>query len=256
MGHGGKLGFATLAGLLMLAAASVTETAACMTGRCVWAEPLAIGLDAHRVDVVEQLRAHTTPEARILWEDRPLARKDSRWAALLPRLTGRRYVGGLDPEGFIEHSSICLMNHCLEGRPIATWGDDQLAAYCERCNVGWVVAWSPVVVQRFEEWAAAEKVQELEDDGTGWLFRIRRPKLSYALKGEADLLHADSHHITLGNLVPESGVVVLSLHYQAGMRASPGRVQVEREPSGDDPIGFVRLRLAEPAARVTLTWGR
>jgi hypothetical protein len=55
---------------------------------------------------------------------------------------------------------------------------------------------------------------------------------------------------------PLDGEVVISLHYHASMRASPGRVQIERATSGDDPIGFVRLRLAVPAARVTLTWER
>ncbi len=51
-------------------------------------------------------------------------------------------------------------------------------------------------------------------------------------------------------------MVVLSLHYEAGMRVTPGRVQIEREASGDDFIGFVRLRLAEPAECVTITWER
>ena len=75
------------------------------------------------------------------------------------------------------------------------------------------------------------------------------------LKGQATLLHADAQHITLGDVIPdEDGVVVLSLHWQAGLRAAPGRVQVEREPDGHDPIGFVRLRTDSPAARVTLTW--
>jgi hypothetical protein len=56
--------------------------------------------------------------------------------------------------------------------------------------------------------------------------------------------------------VPHDGEVVISLHYQAGMRASPGRVQVERAKTGAGQIDFVRLKLAVPAARVTLTLER
>ena len=64
------------------------------------------------------------------------------------------------------------------------------------------------------------------------------------------LLNRNGQSITLANVAPHDGEVVISLHYQAGMRASPGRVQIEPAKSGDDPIGFVRLRLAVPAARV------
>jgi hypothetical protein len=50
--------------------------------------------------------------------------------------------------------------------------------------------------------------------------------------------------ITLGNVVPKNGEVIISMHYQTGMRASPGRVQVERAAWGDNPLDFVRLKLA------------
>jgi hypothetical protein len=89
----------------------------------------------------------------------------------------------------------------------------------------------------------------------GWLFLVKHAPRSYTLKGKAHMVHADWHHITLADVVPDDGTVVLSLHYQTGMRASPSRVQIEREPNGDDPIGFIRLRVAGPVARVTLTWG-
>src|SRR5262249_14136449 len=161
---------------------------------------------------------------RILWEDRAMSRKDSRWAALLPRLTGRSFIGGLDPDGTIEPSSICLINQALEGTPIASWKEETLDAYCPRYNVGSGVAWAPAVIQRFREWGGAEKVVPLSDDADGWLFRVKRPP-GYALKGRADLLQADSRYITLKDVVPEGGVVVLSLHYQAGMHATPARVQ-------------------------------
>ena len=44
-------------------------------------------------------------------------------------------------------------------------------------------------------------------------------------------------------MVPEDGKVVLSLHYQAGMKALPARVQVEREIDPYDPIPLVRLKV-------------
>jgi hypothetical protein len=111
------------------------------------------------------------------------------------------------------------------------------------------------VLKRIEAWPGAEPVAELRDDVPGRLFLAKYAQRDFTLKGKARLIHADWHHITLADVVPEGGVVVLSLHHQAGMRASPSRVQIEAEPCGHDPIGFIRLRVAGPVERVTLTWG-
>ncbi len=218
-------------------------------------ETLEIGLGPDRKAIVDALIHHTTDDARILWEDRPRNRQASRWAALLPLLTDRCFIGGLDPDGFMEHSSISLMNQSLDSQPIATWTDEYLAEYCWRYNVRWIVAWSPSVVQRFENWPLAKKVQSFKDGETGWLFVIDRVP-SFALKGNAEFLSCDGRNIVLGNVVPDNGEVVISLHYQAGMRASLPRVQIERAEWGQDRIGFIRLRLAERAAGVTVTWER
>lgn len=224
--------------------------------RCVATEPLQIGLGQVREEVVQKLVQHTGPEARILWEDRPLARQASRWSALLPVLTQRTFLGGLDPDGVIEHSSISFIDGALDGWPIASWTDEALSDYCKRYNVGWVVAWSPAVLKRFHDWEEAVPVADVVDDVPGYLFLIKHAARDFTVKGKAKLIHADWHHLTLADVIPENGVVVLSFHYQAGLRATPGRVQVEREPCGHDPIGFMRLRVAGPVARVTLTWNR
>ena len=102
----------------------------------------------------------------------------------------------------------------------------------------------------------------LGPQGSGCLYRIRR-HLSYALFGSARWLSADASRIDLGDVVPErrhpedgTGEVVLSLHYQAGMRVAPSRVRLEPTVDPSEPIPFVRLRVAEPVARVSITWDR
>ena len=92
----------------------------------------------------------------------------------------------------------------------------------------------------------------MADEKEGWLITLK-PR-SFVLKGQGRVIAADSKRITLADLVPEDGKVLLSLHYQAGIQASPSRVQVEREIDAYDPIPFIRLRLPGPVARVTLTW--
>jgi hypothetical protein len=252
-GRAGRVGFVIMFALIAAGVVMMRETIVCMSGRCTYAQPLVIGLNPDRQALIGIIAQHTDTSARILWEDRPLARADSRWAAMLPILTGRAFVGGLDPDGFIEPSSVCLSNLSREGRPIASWKDADLDRYCKRYNIGWVVAWSPAVIERFTAWKGGEKLEPVHDDVDGWLFRVKEPG-TFALKGKAELVEANARYITLKGVEPDGGVVVLSLHYQAGMRVSPGRVQIEAEKSGDDFIGFVRLRLAEPAARVTITW--
>ena len=195
--------------------------------------PLDLGIGPERQAVVEELRERTTGEARVLWEDRPEPRAGSRWTALLPLLTrdeagGRAFLGGLDPAGTIDHTRGGFVDGTLAGRHVSHWKDDELRDYCKRYNVGWVVCWSPAAAARFAAWDEAKQVATLSDDGAGALFALDRPH-SYALKGKADWLGADCEHVALGEVVPEDGKVVLSLHYQAGMKALPSRVRVERE---------------------------
>ncbi len=254
----GKPGRVIAAAMLLAAVGCFgyfAETPCTLLTRCLPVEPMEIGLNADRQAIVQALIAHTNEDARILWEDRTPQRQTSRWPALLPILTERRYIGALDPDGFIEHSSICLNQQTQETQLIPRSTDADWAKYCRRYNVRWIVAWSPTVIERLERWPAAKKLQQLTDVETGWLFEVNRTP-SYAIKGKADVILADGHQIMLRNVVPVDGVVELSMHYQPGMRASPDRVKVERATSGEDQIGFVRLRLAVDILAVTLTWDR
>jgi hypothetical protein len=224
-----------------------------------WAErireprPLHVGFDQRQVALAARLREHTTPEARILWEDRRLDRLASHWSPLLPLLTERHFIGGLDAEAGIEHTSCGLVDRTLAGRPIDDWTDERLLDYCERYNVGWVVCRTPATTARFARWPGAERKAEL-DDGVV-LFTVRR-RPTFTLSGQAQWLQADAERIVLAQVTPKQGKVVLSLHYQPGLRASPSRVRIEPEYDPRDPTPFVRLVVEEPVALVTLTWDR
>ena len=72
------------------------------------------------------------------------------------------------------------------------------------------------------------------------------------------LPEASTGRVALGDVYPENGELVLSLHYQEGLTVSPSRVKIERyeDPTGRDPIPLVRLKVDAPVARLTLTWRR
>lgn len=228
---------------------------------CVWrdrlhaVEPLEIGWNSAGRNLLRTLRTQTTPTARILWEDIRKDRKASHWSVLLPKLTERSFIGGLDPDAGIEHTSVGLCDQLLAGRALRDWSDDELEAYCNRYNIGWVVCWSQAAQARFRDWSSAEPTATLAGETAGQLFTIRRPH-SFALTGAVGMVTADTNRVVLSNLTPDQGKIVLCLHYQAGLRVSPARVRLEPELDPHDPIPLVRLLVDQPVARVTLTWER
>jgi hypothetical protein len=244
--------------LAVLAAAS-RDLLMGTVSRYARAEPLLLGLGPEEEALVAAIRAQTTGEARILWEDLPPTDRTRHWTALLPVLTQdagggpRLFLGGLDPGATIEHAYAGFTGEALAGRAIGLWTDDELRDFCRRYNVGWIVCWSKAARSRISAWRDASPAATPHEEGPGCLFAVKRPH-SFALLGKASWLEADSERVALADLVPEEGKVVLSLHYQEGMRASPARVRVERELDPYDPIPFVRLRVDQPVTRVTLTW--
>jgi hypothetical protein len=221
--------------------------------RCAGTSPLVIGLSPEQLELAQTLRTQTSAAARILWEDHSGPAQAPHWTPLLPMLTERAFIGGLDPDACIEYAYANFTDQVLATRPLTDWTDKELDEYCQSYNIGWVVCWSPGAVKRFAAWKTATAVGPPNGQGPGCLFRLQRP-LTFALRGQAQWLRADCQRIILGDVVPENGEVVLSLHYQAGMKASPQRVQIERDIDKQDPIPFVRLRVLEPVARITLTW--
>ncbi|MHB1422347.1 MAG: hypothetical protein ACYC3I_03955 [Gemmataceae bacterium] len=238
------------------------------------AEPLQLGLDADRQAIVEALRQHTTDEARILWEDRALAPLSAHWTPLLPLLTQRAYIGGLDAETRIEHTTNGLTDAVLMGRPIREWSDEALESYCKQYNIGWVACWSAAACERLSNWPHTHRIATLpppvEGEQAGSLFAVHRDRYSFALTGSARWLSADTQRIVLSDVAPPSEGpnikgkkhILLSLHYQAGMRVIPSRVRLDSysiesvNAVPDDARPFVRLWVDEPVSRVTIIWDK
>jgi hypothetical protein len=245
------LGGAALGGLLL----AIPSHREAWLGRWRGNEPLQIGLGAERQNVVAAVAEHTTNEARILWEDRRGTRQSSHWTALLSHLTGRAFVGGLDPEAAIDPTAGGLIDQTLAGRPLDDWKDVELRHYCDHYNIGWVVCWSEKAARRFARWPdATEAAVDLQDGGAGRLFTLNR-KPTFALHGSARWQSADSNRIVLTDVKPKAGNVILSMHYLDGMRVAPSRIKIESLPDPND-IPFVRLELDEPAPVVTITWDK
>ena len=70
------------------------------------------------------------------------------------------------------------------------------------------------------------------------------------------MLSCDARGLTLTDLEPDNGQVVLSFHCPPRVWAASKWVRVEKEPQIDDAIPFLRLRLPEPMTRLTLYWNK
>ncbi|MBA4186833.1 MAG: hypothetical protein C0467_02325 [Planctomycetaceae bacterium] len=245
-----------LAGLLLVAWADGQRRPLAST-LGIAARPLVVGFTVEQRDIITVLKQHTTNEARILWDETTDQRAAWNWSALLPVATDRSFLGGLDPDAGMEHSYCGMCDRQLTGRGLGEWGNSDLLAFCRWYNVGWVVARSPAVIERWAKCPKARVVVQLMEGGRPVvLYAVDRP-LSFVLAGTATWHAADSRRVVLTNVVPNAeGEVQLSLHMIEGMRAFPTYVEVKelKDPTGRDPIGLIRLKIPGPTPRLTLTW--
>src|SRR5262249_3431282 len=145
-------GVLILSSLLLIAIIPFHEPLASLALRCSGTTPFAIGIGSDREAVVATLSTHTSAEARILWEDRPGQSITGRWTALLPILTDRAFLGGLDANAGIEHEqTLRFAQQQLAGRWLRDWKDVELDDFFRRYNVGWVVCWSPGAISRLQQ---------------------------------------------------------------------------------------------------------
>src|SRR5262249_31553422 len=144
--------------------------------------PLVIGLDRETQAIIDLINANTNSDSRVLIEQNSREQSASCWSALLPVLTNRSYLGGLIPDANIDHAFASLVDENLAGRPISKWSDAELAPFCRRYNIGWVLCCSEGVRARFRRLPSSHEIVA-EASGKHWTL-IRLQPGSYFLKGQ------------------------------------------------------------------------
>jgi hypothetical protein len=136
----------------------------------IWKHPLVVGFRPEMHRLVQALRTHTDPSARILFEDqlRLLEQTDpesTHWTPLLPFLLGpdrRQFIGGLYQTAFIDHSRLASFGDFhLGDRFIDEWTPEELERYFRQYNIGWVVCWSALARYSFDRLPSARRVAVL-----------------------------------------------------------------------------------------------
>lgn len=236
-----------LAGGIMLALPAQVQQ---IYEQIIPASPLSIGKTPDLMTTIDLLLQQTTPQGRILWEETPT---NAAWAPLLPWMAERPFVGGLgcaEPTN-LEILQLRLIQGTIQGRSLELWSDVDLQSLSETFNLGWVAAFHPMTQQRLKRWPLAELIAALP--GKGELYRLNRP-LSYCRQGTAQVLSADAHRITLTNIVPEEGEIVLSFHRHAQMRVSNARIKLENWQQPYDGVPMIRLKVSDELTRLTIQW--
>jgi hypothetical protein len=249
----GRLFAAVTAGLPLAIATTDGEWGRCLD---LAFDPVDTGLTTGQQNLVAAIRQHTTPEARILLEDPDSPQPGWNWTALLPRLSDRAFIGGLDGDACVDLSYCGLRRGRLNGRPLADLTDAELAELCRVYNVGWVVARYKDSIARWKAWGAVTELGRYEDNGEVVLLAIDRPR-SFVLSGAAATVHADRRQIVLTDVVANAdGELLLSFHHQQGMQVTPPPVWIDEAVDPNDPTKFLRLRLppGRSVARIVIRW--
>ncbi len=215
--------------------------------------PLVVGLNDSQTEIVDAINTRTTAEARILIEQ---TADEWNWTPLLAPLTHRHFIGGLDADGGLEHSSIELRNGKLAGRVLAEWTAADRAEYVRRYNVGWVLCRTAETTAWWASDPTAKEIARFDHaGGPVVLFELNRTR-SFVLSGTATVERMDRGRIVLRDVMPDAeGKVRLSLHHQPQLKTSPfPLVEPTAEKDPHDPIPFLTLEVRTPLSRVTLAW--
>jgi hypothetical protein len=196
-----------------------------------------------------ELAKRSDHSARTLCEstDNDAAEITSGFSVLLathtPVLVGSRTDGEAVPWSFAG-------GH-LSGRPFNDWTDDELARFFERWNVGWILCQSKETAARLGQYASAIRLSLRGVPDGIEVFAIDR-KHRFVLKGQGQWLANADGSITLTDVIPEQGEVIVSLRYHSAWAVAAKPTVIEAEVDPYDPWPIMRLRLSEPVARLML----
>lgn len=201
-------------------------------------------------DTAQILRQYTTTEARILWEEMPA---NASWSPVLPSLVERALVGGLGRSEVvtIEQLQVRLSVGSLMGRPIESWNTNELLSFTNDWNIGWVCAFHPESVKRWLAVPGAVVVAELPEGGK--LIRLPR-SFNYCKRGSAQIHFQAPRRLTLTELEPQDGEIVLCLHHHSTMHSMNKKAKLGTWQQGYDGVPMLRIRVNEPMERLTIEW--
>ncbi|HPQ68341.1 MAG TPA: hypothetical protein PKW95_04390 [bacterium] len=188
--------------------------------------------------VMRWVEDNTDNSARILFEDVFAAGLFGyRYVLPVQMRANRQFIGGPASDNQVIANKINFSVGYLADRPIETFSDDQIDAFLENYNIGWVCAFSPIAIAYFNA-----RPDRFVPDGSAEAFHFYRVPMhsGYFAKGSGRVVAAAVNKLELVDLTPEEGEVVLRYHYARGMVTEPP-VELARFAVDGDPQDFIRL---------------
>jgi hypothetical protein len=226
---------------------------------------LPMGLAPEMKELAAWIESNTDGSSRILLEDQLRLREVTipeslHWTPLLPVLVPREYIGGQYQCTPLAHHAASFGDFSLGGRAASEFTPAELKAWCDRYQIGTVIAWSESSRLAFAAAPGFEKIAELGRHATAglkpkeerwWVFRVREP-VSRFLHGKGRVVRAELNRIELADVEPdERGRVTLRYHWHDTLVTDLGQ-PVRRARVDGDPVGFIRLNLEKPVKRLTI----
>jgi hypothetical protein len=201
--------------------------------------------------VVDWIKAASPVEARVLFEESGdetgFVYDGAYLSSFIPHWTGRQLIGGPinlynDRHHFAEFHSGKLFK-----RDIQQLSDAEIKDYFRLYNIGAVVAFHPVSIQRLQSIPGLVDVDRRI--GPIHLMKVNQP-FTWFLEG-AGTLKAGLNRLDLSDV--EGKEIVLKYHWIEGLVGMPD-VEVTPVQMYDDPIPFIRI--INPPAAFTLKVGK
>jgi hypothetical protein len=210
-------------------------------GRYASAPPSVRPLGGYSEFVLSSLGAHTTRQARILFEtSKGRVHDRGHLAGYYAYKSEREFIGG--PYTFRYFAG--FWDGYVFGRPISDIPKDEFLAYLDLYNIGWVMAHSEIskkYFESFEEISYRDSYKELS------FYTVQR-RQSFFVKGSGKVDTKTANRIVLTDLSgPE---VVLKYHYIPGLVSSP-ETDIKPVYISDDPLPFIQLN--NPLEDITLS---
>jgi hypothetical protein len=188
--------------------------------------------------IVEWIKQETPAEGRVLFEesgDETGFVYDGMYlSAFVPHWTGRELIGGPinlynDRHHFAEFHSGKLLK-----QDIQTLSDETIRNYFRLYNIGAVVAFHPLSIERLR--SVPGLITTDRRIGPVHLMKVNQP-LTWFVKGDGKV-KAGLNRISLSAV--QGDEIVLKYHWVQGLRGRPD-LKIVPIPIGDDPIPFIRV---------------
>ncbi len=210
-------------------------------GRYASAPPSVRPLGGYSEFVLSSLGAHTSREARILFEtSKGRVHDRGHLAGYYAYKSKREFIGG--PYTFRYFAG--FWDGYVFGRPILDIPKDEFLAYLDLYNIGWVMAHSEISKKYFESF---EEISYLDSYKELSFYTVQRGH-TFFVKGSGTVDTKTANRIVLSDLKgPE---VVLKYHYIPGLVSSP-ETDIKPVYISDDPLPFIQLN--NPLEDITLS---